>query len=116
MNKALQDDNYLYFVLDYCANRDLGRLISCLGKLNYKLTQFYSAEILSTIIYMHKEGIYHRDIKPKNIGLDEFIHIKLFDFATADKINKYFDIKSMRFVPLNNILFLKQKIKMLKII
>ena len=56
---------------------------------------------------MHKEGIYHRDIKPENIGLDEFMHIKLFDFATADKINKYFDIKSMRFVPLNNILFLK---------
>ena len=50
---------------------------------------------------MHKEGIYHRDIKPENIGLDEFMHIKLFDFATADKINKYFDIKSMKFVPLN---------------
>ena len=101
MNKAFQDDNYLYFALEYCANRDLGKLINCLGKFNYKLAQFYSAEILSAIIYMHKEGIYHRDIKPENIGLDEFMHLKLFDFATADKINKYFDIKSMRFVPLN---------------
>ena len=101
MNKAFQDDNFLYFVLEYCANRDLGILINCLGKFNYKLAQFYLAEILSAIIYMHKEGIYHRDIKPENIGLDEFMHIKLFDFATADKINKYFDIKSMRFVPLN---------------
>ena len=101
MNKAFQDDNYLYFVLEYCANRDLGKLINCLGKFNYKLAQFYSAEILSAIIYMHKEGIYHRDIKPENIGLDEFMHLKLFDFATADKMNKFFDIKSMRFVPLN---------------
>ena len=101
MNKAFQDDNYLYFVLEYCANRDLGRLINCLGKFNYKLAQFYSAEILSAIIYMHKEGIYHRDIKPENIGLDEFMHLKLFDFATADKMNKFFDIKSMRFIPLN---------------
>ena len=101
MNKAFQDDNYLYFALEYCANRDLGRLINCLGKFNYKLAQFYSAEILSAIIYMHKEGIYHRDIKPENIGLDEYMHLKLFDFATADKINKFFDIKSMRFVPLN---------------
>ena len=101
MNKAFQDDNYLYFALEYCSNRDLGRLINCLGKFNYKLAQFYSAEILSAIIYMHKEGIYHRDIKPENIGLDEFMHLKIFDFATADKINKYFDIKSMRFVPLN---------------
>ena len=87
-----------------------------MGKLNYKLAKFYSAEILSAIIYMHKEGIFHRDINPENIGLDEFMHIKLFDFATADKINKYFDIKSMRFVPLNNILFLKYQINMLKII
>ena len=101
MNKAFQDDNYLYFALEYCSNRDLGRLINCLGKFNYKLAQFYSAEILSAIIYMHKEGIYHRDIKPENIGLDEFMHLKLFDFATADKMNKFFDIKSMRFVTLN---------------
>ena len=101
MNKAFQDDNYLYFALEYCSNRDLGRLINCLGKFNYKLAQFYSAEILSALIYMHKEGIYHRDIKPENIGLDEFMHLKLFDFATADKMNKFFDIKSMRFVPLN---------------
>ena len=101
MNKAFQDDDFLYFVLEYCPNRDLGRLINCLGKLNYKLAQFYSAEILSAIIYMHKEGIYHRELKPENIGLDEFMHLKLFDFATADKKNRYFDIKSMRFIPLN---------------
>ena len=101
MNRAFQDDNYLYFVLEYCANRDLGGLINCLGKFSYKLAQFYSAELLSAIIYMHKEGIYHRDIKPENIGLDEFMNLKLFDFATADKMNKFFDIKSMRFVPLN---------------
>ena len=101
MNKAFQDDAFLYFVLEYCPNRDLGGLINCLSKFNYKLAQFYSAEILSAIIYMHKEGIYHRDLKPENIALDEFMHIKLFDFATADKKNRYFDIKTMRFIPLN---------------
>ena len=101
MNKAFQDDDFLYFVLEYCPNRDLGGLINCLSKFNYKLAQFYSAEILSAIIYMHKEGIYHRDLKPENIALDEFMHIKLFDFATADKKNRYFDIKTMRFIPLN---------------
>ena len=101
MNKAFQDDDFLYFVLEYCPNRDLGGLINCLSKFNYKLAQFYSAEILSAIIYMHKEGIYHRELKPENIGLDEFMHLKLFDFATADKKNRYFDIKSMRFIPLN---------------
>ena len=101
LNKAFQDKKHLYFALEYCRNRDLGKLINCLGKFDYKLAQFYSAEIFSAISYMHKEGIYHRDLKPENIGLDEYMHLKLFDFATANKVNRYFDLKTMRFVPLN---------------
>ena len=101
LNKAFQDDNYIYFVLEYCRNLELFKLINCLGKFDYKLAQFYSAEIFSAISYMHKEGIYHRDLKPENIGLDEYMHLKLFDFATANKVNRYFDLKTMRFVPLN---------------
>ena len=51
---------------------------------------------------MHKQGVYHRDLKPENIGLDEDMHLKLFDFATSAKTNKYFDIKTMRFVDIND--------------
>ena len=51
---------------------------------------------------MHKAGIYHRDLKPENIGIDKYFQLKLFDFATSIKINKYFDKKTMRFVDLNN--------------
>ena len=102
LNKAFQDDNYIYFVLEYCRNLELFKLINCLGKFDYKLAQFYSAEILSAISYIHKEGIYHRDLKPENIVLDEYMHLKIFGFATADKVNRYFDLKTMRFIPLNN--------------
>jgi serine/threonine protein kinase len=71
-----------------------------LGKFNYKLAQFYSAEILSAIMFMYKQGIYHQDLKPENIGIDEFMHLKLFDFATANKVNRYFDLKTMKFIHL----------------
>ena len=50
---------------------------------------------------MHKAGIYHRDLKPENIGIDKYFQLKLFDFATSIKINKYFDKKTMRFIDLN---------------
>ena len=102
LHKTFQDKKHLYFALDYCKNKDLSKLINNIGKFDYKLAQFYAAEILSAIIYMHKQGVYHRDLKPENIGLDEDMHLKLFDFATSVKTNKYFDIKTMRFVDIND--------------
>ena len=102
LHKCFQDKKHLYFVLDYCKNKDLSKLINALGKFDYKLAQFYLAEILSAIIYMHKQGVYHRDLKPENIGLDEDMHLKLFDFATSVKTNKFFDVKTMRFVEIHD--------------
>ena len=102
LNKTFQDKKNLYFVLEYCSNKNLNYLILILKKFDFKLAQFYSAQILSAISYMHKQGIYHRDLKPENIGLDKYMQIKIFDFATSVKINKYFDKKTMRFIDLND--------------
>ena len=101
LNKAFQDKKHLYCAIEYCRNSDLGKLVNKLGKFNYKLAQFYSAEILSAIMFMYKQGIYHQDLKPENIGIDEYMHLKLFDFATANKINRYFDLRTMKFIHLN---------------
>ena len=101
LNKTFQDKKNLYFVLEFCSNKDLGHLLNKLGKLDYNLAQYFSSQILSAISYMHKQGIYHRDLKPENIGIDKYFQLKLFDFATAVKVNKYFDKKIMRFIDLN---------------
>ena len=97
-NKAFQDKKHLYFVLEYCKNKDLGKLIQRVGNFNSKLAQYYAAEIISAISYMNKFGIYHRDLKPENIGIDEDMHLKIFDFATANIEGKYFDLTTRRFV------------------
>ncbi len=116
LKKTFQDKKTLYFVLEYCKNKDLGKFINCLGKFDYTMAQFYSAEILRAISYMHKEGIYHRDIRPENIGIDEFMHLKLFDFATSNKVNKYFDLRTMKFIDLNEdeLLILNENMKDIK--
>ena len=100
-NKAFQDRKHLYFVLEYCKNKDLGKLIEKLGTFHYKLAQYYAAEILSAMSYMKKMGIYHRDLKPENIGVDEDMHLKIFDFATGNMEGKYFDKKEMKFVQID---------------
>ena len=100
-NKAFQDKKHLFFVLEYCKNKDLGKLIQRVGTFSFKLAQYYAAEILSAISYMNKCGIYHRDIKPENITVDEDMHLKLCDFATANMVGKYFDTKIMNFVDIS---------------
>ena len=100
-NKAFQDKKHLFFVLEYCKNRDLGKLIQKVGTFSYKLAQYYAAEIISAISYMNKSGIYHRDLKPENIGVDEDMHLKIFDFATANIHGKYFDKSIMKFVDIS---------------
>ena len=114
LHKTFQDSKHLYFVIDYCKNSDLGKLLYNVKTLDYDLAKFYASEILSALNFMHKDGIYHRDLKPENIGLDNDMHLKLFDFATANYTNKYFDRKTMRFVDIQDpdILYeLKEKIK-----
>jgi len=45
--------------------------------LTFNLAQFYAAEILLALEYIHNKGVYHRDLKPENIVLDEKMHIKI---------------------------------------
>ena len=119
-NKSFQDKKHLYFVMEYCKNKDLGKLIRKIGSFNFKLAQYYAAEIISAISYMKKMGVYHRDLKPENIGIDEDMHLKILDFATSNIEGKYFDKKLMKFVEIDKTEYdkalneMKQKKKNLK--
>ncbi|CAJ0628612.1 11987_t:CDS:2 [Entrophospora sp. SA101] len=80
---TFQDSDNLYFVLDHAKNGELLTFIKKLGSFDINCTQYYAAQILSVIEYMHSQGVIHRDLKPENILLDERMHIKVTDFGTA---------------------------------
>ena len=94
LSKTFQGKNKLYFVLEYCPNKDLDILIKKLGTFDNDLALQIIAELVNVMDYLHNEKeISHNDIKPSNILLDENYHIKLCDFSTCKVKGKVFDRK-----------------------
>ena len=115
MHFTFQDSKNLYFVLDYCSNKDFSDFLKTRVILSKELAQYYTAEIVYVLDYLRKNGISHRDLKPENIMLDEKMKIKIvsiilnniilfktnikqIDFATATKKGYIFDRKKNKFV------------------
>lgn len=79
---AFQDQKYLYMVMDYMPGGDLVSLMS-----NYdipeKWAKFYTMEIVLALDVIHGMGFVHRDVKPDNMLIDKYGHLKLADFGTC---------------------------------
>lgn len=78
---SFQDDENLYFVMDYVPGGDLMSLLIKKEVFSEKLSQFYIGELTCAIESVHNLGFIHRDIKPDNILIDKNGHIKLTDFG-----------------------------------
>ncbi|XP_071961826.1 serine/threonine-protein kinase MRCK alpha-like [Antedon mediterranea] len=84
---AFQDTDYLYLVMDYYSGGDLLTLLSKHeDRLPESMAQFYIAEMVLAINSVHEMGYVHRDIKPDNILVDQYGHIRLGDFGSCLKM------------------------------
>ena len=77
---TFQDDQNVYFVLEYASNGCLSKLINNCPKIPKDLVVFYIAELVNIFEYLRMHNIIHRDIKPDNILIDEDFHLKLVHF------------------------------------
>lgn len=83
LHYAFQTPKYLYLILELCSNGDLYGFIEKKGKLEESVSRFYLAEVILALEYMHSLDIIYRDLKPANVLIDRFGHVKLADFGLA---------------------------------
>ncbi|RQM11450.1 hypothetical protein B5M09_013806 [Aphanomyces astaci] len=84
LDAAFESPSHYHFVLEYCPGGDLYGLLEHQHRLDVPVVVFYTASILSALLYMHQVcGIVYRDLKPENILLDAKGFIRLSDFGLA---------------------------------
>lgn len=80
-------ENSVYLVFE-CLDMDLKKLLDkSKDVFTNSLVKSYMYQILEAIAYCHKHRILHRDLKPQNLLVDQFGHIKLADFGLARVFN-----------------------------
>ena len=70
-------------LLEYICGGELFSYLRNAGRFNVASANFYTAEIVCALDYLHGRSIVYRDLKPENLLLDREGHLKLTDFGFA---------------------------------
>ena len=88
---SFEDNNYFYLVSEYFQGKTLEELIkersmniNQFGSMNYfdqNFVIYVFKQILNGLQFLHMQGILHRDIRPKNILIDNENKVKITNFG-----------------------------------
>lgn len=84
---SFQDGEHLYLVMEYLPGGDLMTLLIREEVLPERTSQFYLAQTVIALEAIHAAGYIHRDIKPDNLLLDIYGHMKLSDFGLCKPVD-----------------------------
>ncbi|KAH7658149.1 Non-specific serine/threonine protein kinase protein [Dioscorea alata] len=87
---SLKTKTHLHIILEYVENGSLANIIkpTKFGPFPETLVAFYITQVLEGLVYLHEQGVIHRDIKGANILMTKEGRVKLADFGVATKLNE----------------------------
>lgn len=81
------DDGQPYIVMELLRGESLAKLLKERGRLEVRLAAHIMCQVLSALVYAHRMGVIHRDLKPDNVFLVEsdraLPEVKLLDFGIS---------------------------------
>ncbi|VAI77298.1 unnamed protein product [Triticum turgidum subsp. durum] len=89
LHKVMACKSRIFVVMEYVRGGPLYRHIPANGGLKEDETRRIFQQLVSALTFCHAQGVYHRDIKPDNLLVDEHGNLKVFarrgyDGAKAD--------------------------------
>jgi serine/threonine protein kinase len=84
----LEDRNYYYVVMEFCAGGELFQYIVSHERLAESQAKPLIQQILQGIGFLHMMGVSHRDLKPENLLLSTFGDVKISDFGLSRFVRK----------------------------
>ncbi|CCF57088.1 hypothetical protein KAFR_0C00930 [Kazachstania africana CBS 2517] len=84
----IQKLSNLYIILEFASHGSLKNLMMQRPEkhLNEKETRIYIKQTINGLVYLHEQGVIHRDIKAANLLLDASNTIKLADFGVSTSV------------------------------
>ncbi|KAJ0242400.1 Protein kinase domain-containing protein [Hirschfeldia incana] len=81
---------HLHIILEYVENGSLANNVkpNKFGPFPESLVAVYIAQVLEGLVYLHEQGVIHRDIKGANILTTKEGLVKLADFGVATKLSE----------------------------
>ncbi|OEL30841.1 Mitogen-activated protein kinase kinase kinase NPK1 [Dichanthelium oligosanthes] len=83
-----REENTLNILLEFVPGGSIQSLLGRLGSFPEAVIKKYTKQLLNGLVYLHRNGIIHRDIKGANILVDNKGCIKLADFGASKQVEK----------------------------
>ncbi|MBO7570066.1 MAG: serine/threonine protein kinase, partial [Bacteroidaceae bacterium] len=88
VNDFFEENGTAYYTMQYIEGESLKKKLNREGAMSETLVLDYARQVLSALEVVHREKIWHLDIKPDNIMVDGNDNVYLIDFGASKHIEK----------------------------
>jgi serine/threonine protein kinase len=83
VHEVLNELSTSFMVMERLTGMDLSAVLKQKFRLSLAQARRILTQVAAALEYAHNEGIVHRDVKPSNIIINQFNHVKITDFGLA---------------------------------